>query len=122
MSPMKRWLARYDPDVATSLAPYPQTTLLDCLSGRMRPDSGRVLFQTRIDGLVDVWALSEAARRMLARTDWGFVHQNPRGRARAVTPCCREGRVDPPPAWLGGRVMHDRAEERVGRRDAVLHA
>ncbi len=25
---------------------------------------------------MDVYALSEAARRLLARTDWGFVHQN----------------------------------------------
>jgi putative phosphonate transport system ATP-binding protein len=54
-----------------------KTTLLNCLSGRLRPDRGKVSFKTRIDGLVDVWALTEAARRMLARTDWGFVHQNP---------------------------------------------
>ena len=54
-----------------------KTTLLNCLSGRLRPDRGKVSFKTRIEGLVDVWALTEAARRMLARTDWGFVHQNP---------------------------------------------
>ena len=55
-----------------------KTTLLNCLSGRLRPDSGTVSFNTRIEGLTDVWRLSEPARRMLARTDWGYVHQNPR--------------------------------------------
>jgi len=55
-----------------------KTTLLDCVSGRNKPDSGTVVFNTRIDGPLDVWRLSEAARRMLARTDWGYVHQSPR--------------------------------------------
>jgi putative phosphonate transport system ATP-binding protein len=55
-----------------------KTTLLDCVSGRSRPDAGTVVFNTRVDGPVDVWRLSEAARRMLARTDWGYVHQSPR--------------------------------------------
>ena len=52
-----------------------KTTLLDCLAARMRPDAGTVEFLTRYEGRVDVHALSEAQRRMLARTDWGFVHQ-----------------------------------------------
>jgi putative phosphonate transport system ATP-binding protein len=54
-----------------------KTTLLDCLSGRMRPDAGSVEFHTRHEGLHDIYALSEAGRRLLARTDWGYVHQNP---------------------------------------------
>lgn len=33
---MKPWLAHYDPDVAQSLAPYPEQTLLDCLSDLAR--------------------------------------------------------------------------------------
>jgi putative phosphonate transport system ATP-binding protein len=53
-----------------------KTTLLNCLSGRSRPDAGGVWFHTRHEGSVDVYALSEAQRRMLARTDWGFVHQD----------------------------------------------
>jgi putative phosphonate transport system ATP-binding protein len=60
-----------------------KTTLLNLLSGRARPDSGHVRFNTRIEGVVDVWALSEAARRMLARTDWGYVHQNARDGLRS---------------------------------------
>ena len=55
-----------------------KTTLLRCISGQLRPDEGRVLFQTRAGEIADVWAVSEASRRLLTRTDWGFVHQNPR--------------------------------------------
>ena len=53
-----------------------KSTLLNAVSARARPDAGEVEFLTRHDGPVDVYALSEAARRLLARTDWGFVHQN----------------------------------------------
>ena len=55
-----------------------KTTLLKCLSAQVEPSGGTVEYDTRIDGLVDIFALSEAARRMLLRTDWGIVHQNPR--------------------------------------------
>jgi putative phosphonate transport system ATP-binding protein len=55
-----------------------KTTLLNCLSGAVTPDAGRVLYATRHEGVVDVLALSEPRRRLLMRTDWGFVHQNPR--------------------------------------------
>jgi len=54
-----------------------KTTLLSCLSGRLKPDAGSVEFLTRHEGVKDVHAMSEAARRLLARTDWGYVHQNP---------------------------------------------
>lgn len=54
-----------------------KTTLLRCISGQLRPAAGRVLFQTRTEGVVDIWQISEASQRFLARTDWGFVHQNP---------------------------------------------
>jgi len=54
-----------------------KTTLLSCVSGRLAPDAGRVEFQTRHEGARDVYAMSEAERRMLARTDWGYVHQSP---------------------------------------------
>ncbi len=54
-----------------------KSTLLGCLSGRLRPDAGAVEFLTRHEGVKDIYALSEAGRRLLARTDWGYVHQNP---------------------------------------------
>ncbi len=50
-----------------------KTTLLRVLSGLMRPDAGEVLYRGE-----DVLGMAEAARRRLMRTEWGFVHQNPR--------------------------------------------
>lgn len=55
-----------------------KTTLLNCLSCRLAPSAGTVEYRTRHDGVVDIHAISEPAKRMLMRTDWGFVHQNPR--------------------------------------------
>jgi putative phosphonate transport system ATP-binding protein len=54
-----------------------KSTLLSCLAGHMVPDAGRVIFDTR-HGPRDTVAMSEPERRMLGRTDWAFVHQNPR--------------------------------------------
>ncbi|MFG6083224.1 phosphonate C-P lyase system protein PhnK [Paracoccus litorisediminis] len=50
-----------------------KSTLLSCLAGHLPPDRGEVIYDGR-----DVLAMSEPERRMLARTDWAFVHQNPR--------------------------------------------
>ena len=55
-----------------------KSTLLNCLAGHLEADEGEVMFDTRAEGLRDVRAMSEPERRMLARTDWAFVHQNPR--------------------------------------------
>src|SRR5690606_28288427 len=56
-----------------------KTTLLKCLSAQLVPTHGTVEYDTRDRGLVDIFAaLSEPERRMLLRTDWGIVHQNPR--------------------------------------------
>jgi putative phosphonate transport system ATP-binding protein len=54
-----------------------KTTLLDCLAGRLRPDAGTVEYRTRHEGAKDIHSMAEAERRLLARTDWGYVHQNP---------------------------------------------
>ena len=55
-----------------------KSTVLNCLAGHLRPDTGKVVFDTQADGPQDVLQMSEPARRMLGRTDWAFVHQNPR--------------------------------------------
>ena len=55
-----------------------KTTLLNCLSGRAELTGGCVEYNTRTGGLADLASMSEAERRMLMRTDWGIVHQNPR--------------------------------------------
>jgi len=55
-----------------------KSTLLNCLAGHLPPDRGQVIFDTRAEGPRDVLTMSEPERRMLGRTDWAFVHQNPR--------------------------------------------
>ena len=55
-----------------------KTTLIECLCGLRSANKGQVFYQTRNDGLRDILAISEPERRYLIRTDWGFVHQNPR--------------------------------------------
>jgi putative phosphonate transport system ATP-binding protein len=53
-----------------------KTTLLNALAARLRPDEGQIQFQGRDGRLDDVHAMSQAQQRLLARTDWGFVHQH----------------------------------------------
>jgi putative phosphonate transport system ATP-binding protein len=55
-----------------------KSTLLSCLSGALPPSQGSVRFAVRGQGIQDVFKLSEPERRLLMRTDWGIVHQNPR--------------------------------------------
>lgn len=50
-----------------------KSTLLSCLAGHLNPDLGRIRYDGR-----DVLAMAEAERRRLARSEWAFVHQNPR--------------------------------------------
>ncbi len=54
-----------------------KTTLLRCLSTSLTPSSGTVSFRLRDGTWRDLGAMSEAERRFLMRTDWGFVHQDP---------------------------------------------
>ena len=53
-----------------------KTTLLQLLSTQLVPNAGRVRYRLR-DGVTrDLADLSEAERRFLFRTDWGYVHQD----------------------------------------------
>ncbi|WP_292406373.1 ATP-binding cassette domain-containing protein, partial [Mesorhizobium sp.] len=54
-----------------------KTTLLDCLSTRLLPSSGTASYRMRDGQFRELYRMSEAERRFLMRTDWGFVHQNP---------------------------------------------
>ena len=54
-----------------------KSTLLSCLAGHLTPDRGKVIFDTA-QGPRDTVTMAEAERRRMARTDWAFVHQNPR--------------------------------------------
>jgi putative phosphonate transport system ATP-binding protein len=55
-----------------------KSTLLNCLAGHLSPDRGAVRFDMAVGGLSDTVTMSEPERRMLARTDWAFVHQHAR--------------------------------------------
>lgn len=53
-----------------------KTTLLRAIAGRLVPSSGRVTYRNQGGMALDVHALSERERRLLARTEWGFVEQH----------------------------------------------
>ncbi|MGE0223304.1 MAG: phosphonate C-P lyase system protein PhnK [Acetobacteraceae bacterium] len=59
-----------------------KTTLLRVLSGHARPDSGVVWYRDPSGQLHDVHAMPAPALRTLHRSDWGFVHQDPRQNLR----------------------------------------
>ena len=54
-----------------------KTTLLNCVSTRLEATDGRAEYRMRDGQWRNLFDLSEAERRFLMRTDWGFVHQNP---------------------------------------------
>ncbi len=54
-----------------------KSTLLSMLSTQLEPTSGSICYRMRDGEMRDVLDLSRAMRRLLLRTDWGFVHQNP---------------------------------------------
>src|SRR5271163_340355 len=53
-----------------------KTTLLNLIAGSLAPDSGEVVYRLRDGTARALTSLSEAERRALMRTDWGFVHQD----------------------------------------------
>lgn len=63
-----------------------KTTLLKLLGGMLKPTGGSLAYVDAAGESLDLLALPEARRRHLARTELGFVHQNPRDGLRlAVT-------------------------------------
>jgi putative phosphonate transport system ATP-binding protein len=54
-----------------------KSTLLQLLSAQLAPSGGQVSYRMRDGVLRDLGALGEAERRLLFRTDWGYVHQDP---------------------------------------------
>ena len=49
-----------------------KTTLLKSISARLTPQEGVIRYQDS-----SLYAMSEAERRRLLRTEWGVVHQHP---------------------------------------------
>ncbi|MEL6519288.1 MAG: ATP-binding cassette domain-containing protein, partial [Pseudomonadota bacterium] len=93
-----------------------KTTLMNCLAGHLTPDAGQVIFDTRVDGPRDTVTMSEPERRMLSRTDWAFVHQNPRDGLRMAVSA--GGNVGERLMAVGARHYGDirtQAEDWLGR-------
>ena len=65
-----------------------KTTLLKSLSARLAPQEGEVRYENR-----SLYAMSEADRRRLLRTEWGVVHQHPLDGLR------RQVSADRAPMW-----------------------
>lgn len=55
-----------------------KSTLLSLISGRLPLTSGAVVYRDSQGRDRDMASMSEGERRRLLRTEWGFVHQNPR--------------------------------------------
>ena len=55
-----------------------KTTLLRCVSGHLAPSEGSVTYSPESGSEINLQNASEAERRKLMRTDWGFVHQDAR--------------------------------------------
>lgn len=55
-----------------------KSTLLNCISGRLSPTYGAVNYLQKSGDLCDIHSAPEHLRRMLMRTEWGYVHQHPR--------------------------------------------
>lgn len=89
-----------------------KTTLLQCLAGQLQPDSGHVLFSTRDEGVVDLYQIAEAKRKLLSRTDWGFVHQSAQDGLRSSVSAG---------ANIGERLMAIGARNYGAIRDEALH-
>jgi len=53
-----------------------KSTLLNCLAGRLTPMQGSVSYRRAAGDWVDVHRVAERERRVLARTEWGFVEQH----------------------------------------------
>lgn len=55
-----------------------KSTLLNTLALRLRAASGRLTYTSTQGESLDLFTLTEARQRLLMRTEWGFVEQNPR--------------------------------------------
>lgn len=55
-----------------------KSTLLNCIAGRTTVNAGEVLYSSCKDDIINIHSAKEPVKRHLARTEWGYVHQNPR--------------------------------------------
>ena len=90
-----------------------KTTLLNVLSGRLAPDAGAVWYRDPAGHLHDVHAMPAPALRTLHRSDWGFVHQDPRQNLRMNVTRRRQCRRAADGAGRAALRRHPRAGDRL---------
>ena len=96
------WIARYDPGVPASLAPYPRKTLLDYLreSAALRPGAPAVIFKnTRISN-AELLSLSERFAASLAA-----IGVRRGDRVALVLPNCPQFIIAELGAWAAGAIV-----------------
>ena len=100
--PNKRWLAHYDPDVAPTLAPYPEKTLLDYLAqlARENGDKAALLFKGATMTYRQLEHESDAFAAALAA-----MGVYPGDRVALVLPNCPQFMVAEFGAWKAGGVV-----------------
>jgi long-chain acyl-CoA synthetase len=102
MCAVKPWLAHYDDDVAKSVAPYPDKTLLDYLSDLARREGGRpmALFKGTSLSYADLERLSDAFAAALAA-----LGVRPGDRVALLLPNCPQFFIAQFGAWKAGAII-----------------
>ncbi|XHR84618.1 MAG: phosphonate C-P lyase system protein PhnK [Gloeotrichia echinulata GP01] len=55
-----------------------KSTLLSAIANQISLEQGNIIYASSSGDYLDICQLAEAKRRLLMRTEWGFVQQNPR--------------------------------------------
>jgi long-chain acyl-CoA synthetase len=99
---VKRWLAKYDPDVAASVAPYPDRTLPDYLAdlARDRGDEPAVLFKGASMSYAELHSQSDAFAAALAA-----LGVRPGDRIALLLPNCPQFLVAEFGVWKAGGIV-----------------
>jgi long-chain acyl-CoA synthetase len=102
MTAVKRWLAKYDPDVAPSVAPYPDRTLLDYLAdlARDRGDEPALLFKGASMSYAELESQSDAFAAALAA-----LGVRPGDRIALLLPNCPQFLVAEFGIWKAGGIV-----------------
>ena len=102
MTAVKRWLAKYDPDVAPSVAPYPDRTLLDYLAdlARDRGDEPALLFKGASMSYAELESQSDAFAAALAA-----LGVRPGDRIALLLPNCPQFLVAEFGVWKAGGIV-----------------
>ncbi|WP_341992500.1 phosphonate C-P lyase system protein PhnK [Azorhizobium sp. AG788] len=93
-----------------------KSTLLGLLSTELEPSAGKVSYRMRDGEMRDLAGLSEGERRLLLRTDWGFVRQHAeQGLRMAVSAGGNVGERLMAVGWRNYAGIRDEAIDWLGR-------